>query len=135
MKHRLKPTLLALTLLASPAAALEPINLEPHITASLVAGRVGDTIRNTCPSISARMVVAYSKLRELERYARDKGYTEADFDAFMDNKSEKDRLKAQAAAYLNAAGAVEGDVESYCKVGRDEIAKGTLAGSLLRSSK
>ena len=30
-------------------------------------------------------------------------------------------------ARLKAAGAVEGDVESYCKVGRDEIAKGTLA--------
>jgi hypothetical protein len=29
---------------------------------------------------------------------------------------------------------VEGDAESYCKVGRDEIAKGSLIGELLRSS-
>jgi len=131
MKH----LILSLTLLASPAMALEPINLEPHINESLIAGRVGDTIRNVCPSISARMLVALSKLRELESYARDKGYTEADFEAFMDNKAEKDRLKAQAAAYLTAAGAVDGDAESYCMVGRDEIAKGSLIGSLLRSSK
>ena len=43
------------------------------------------------------------------------------------------RIKAAAKDYLKAAGAVEGDVESYCKVGRNEIAKGTLTGSLLRS--
>ena len=131
MKH----LILSLSLLASPVLALEPINLDPHINQSLIAGRVGDTIRNICPSISARMLVALSKLRELESYARDKGYTEADFEAFMDNKAEKDRLKAEAADYLTAAGAVEGDEESYCKVGRDEIANGSLIGSLLRSSK
>jgi len=76
----------------------------------------------------------YSKLKELERYARDKGYSEADFKAFRNNPSEKDRMKAAAAAYLAQAGAVEGDAQSYCRVGRDEIAKGSLIGELLRSS-
>ena len=108
--------------------------MEPHINESLIAGRVGDIIRNTCPTISARMVVVYSKLKALERYARDKGYSEADFQAFRDDKVEKNRMKAQAAEYLRAAGAVEGDAESYCRVGRDEIAKGSLIGELLRSS-
>jgi hypothetical protein len=126
---------LILCLLSTPALALVPINQEPHINESIVAGRVGDIIRNTCPTISARMVVAYSKLKELERYARDKGYSEADFEAFRKSEVEKNRLKAQAAAYLKAAGAVEGDTESYCRVGRDEIAKGSLIGELLRSSK
>jgi len=128
------PALILCLMSAPPALALEPINREPHINESLVAGRVGDIIRNTCPTISARMVVVYSKLKELERYARDKGYSEADFTAFRNNGAEKNRMKAQAADYLRAAGAVEGDPESYCKVGRDEIAKGTLIGQLLRSS-
>ena len=131
----MKTLILSLSLLATPALAQDAINLDPHINESLIAGRVGDTIRNTCPSISARMLVALSKLRELERYARDKGYTDADYEAFMDNKAEKNRLKAAAADYLKQAGAVEGDPESYCKVGQDEIAKGSLIGSLLRSSK
>ena len=43
-------------------------------------------------------------------------------------------LGPQAAMLVAAAGAVTGDVESYCRVGRDEIAKGSLVGSLLRSS-
>ena len=127
-------TLIAM-LVATPALALEPLNTEKHINDSLVAGRVGDVIRSTCPSISAKMFVVLQKLNDLESYARDKGYKEADVKAFLKDKSEKARIRGLAAAYLKAAGAVEGDPESYCKVGRDEIAKGTLAGTLLRSWK
>lgn len=130
----MKPLILLLSLLAAPALALEPINREPFINDSLIAGRVGDVIRNTCPTISARMIVVYGKLKDLERYARDKGYSEDDFEAFRNDATEKNRMKAQAQAYLRDAGAVEGDVESYCRVGRAEIAKGSLIGELLRSS-
>ena len=121
--------------LATPALALEPLNKDAHVTESLVAVRVGDTIRNTCPSISAKMFTVLAKWNDLKSYLRDKGYTEDEVEAFRKNKVEKARIKGLAADYLKAAGAVEGDVESYCKVGRDEIAKGTLAGSLLRSYK
>jgi hypothetical protein len=130
----MKRLILTLSLLATPAFAQEPINREPHINEVLIAGRVGDVIRNTCPTVSARMLVVYSKLKELERYARAQGYSDADFEAFRDNPAEKDRMKAQAADYLRKAGAVEGDAESYCRVGRDEIAKGSLIGEMLRSS-
>lgn len=131
----LKILTLTAMLAATPALALEPLKTEKHINDSLVAGRVGDVIRSTCPSISAKMFVVLQKLNELESYARDKGYKEADVKAFLKDKSEKARIRGLAAAYLKAAGAVEGDPESYCKVGRDEIAKGTLAGTLLRSWK
>ncbi len=120
---------------ASPALALEPLNKDAHVTESLVAVRVGDTIRNTCPSISAKMFTVLAKWNDLKGYLRDKGYTEEEVEAFRNDKVEKARIKGLAAAYLAKAGAVEGDVESYCKVGRDEIAKGTLTGSLLRSYK
>ena len=122
-------------MVASPALALEPLNKEAHINASLVAGQVGDVIRKTCPSISAKMFTVLGKLNALEDYAREKGYTEAEVKAFLKDKTEKKRIKALAMDYLTKAGAVEGNVESFCKVGRDEITKGTLAGSLLRSYK
>lgn len=120
---------------AVPAAARVPLNENPHIVDSLVAGRVADVIRNTCPSISARMFVAYSELEELKDYAIAQGYTEVEVKAFLKDKAEKDKLKAIAADYLKTAGAVEGDPETYCVVGRDEIARKTLIGSLLRSWK
>lgn len=127
-------TLIAL-LGATPALAQVPLNQDAHINDSLVAGKVGDTIRKTCPSISAKMFTVLSKLNELEDYARGKGYAEADVKAFLKDPKEKARIKGLALDYLTKAGAVEGDEESYCKVGRDEIAKGTLTGSLLRSWK
>jgi hypothetical protein len=127
--------LVTMMALALPAFARTPLNQNAHITDSLVAGRVGDTIRQTCPSISAKMLTAYSKLKALEAYARDQGYTEAEVKVFMKDPTEKARIKALAETYLKKAGAIEGDAESYCAVGRAEIANGTLAGSLLRSWK
>ena len=120
---------------AGPVLALEPLSTEAHINEQLVAGKVGDTIRKTCPSISARMFVVLDKLNALEDYARTKGYAEADVKVFLKDPGEKARIKGLAQAYLKAAGAVEGDVESYCTVGRNEIAKATLVGSLLKSWK
>lgn len=128
-------TLAAFALLSAPAMAKVPLEENQHITDSLMAGRVADVIRSTCPSISARMVTAYAKLEDLKKYAVDQGYTEAEVKAFLKDKSQKDRIKALAADYLKKAGAVEGDVESYCVAGRAEIDKGTLAGSMLRSWK
>lgn len=138
MKFAILPAALLTTALltfAAPALAREPLGEDPHIVNSLMSGRVADVIRNECSSISAKMFVVMGKLNDLETYARGKGYTEAEVKAFLKDKTEKDRIKAMAADYLAKAGAVPGDAESYCKVGRDEIAKGTLAGSLLRSWK
>ena len=128
-------TLVALLALPAPALAKVPLNQNQHITDSLVAGRVADVIRNSCSSISAKMFVALSKLDELKEYAIAEGYTEDEVKAFLKDKTEKARIKGLASAYLTKVGAVEGDEESYCKAGRDEIARGTLAGSLLRSWK
>lgn len=124
---------LALSLvMASPALALEPLASEKFINDSLRAGRIGDVIRKTCPTIDARMFTVWSKLEELKRYARQKGYPEDEVRAFLKDETQKARIKKEAAAWLKAAGAVEGKAETYCKVGRDEIAKGSLIGSLLR---
>jgi hypothetical protein len=128
-------TVAVLLSVAAPAFATEPLNQNAHITESLVAAKVGDTIRKTCPSISARMFTVLQKMNDLEAYARAQGYTETEVKAFLKNKDEKARINSLAADYLKQAGAVEGDVESYCAAGRDEIAKGTLAGSLLKSWK
>lgn len=114
------------------AQAAVPLNEEPHINTSLVAVAVGNAIRKTCPSISARMLVALSKGRELQNYALEKGYSKDEMDAFLDDKTEKARVKGLAADYMAANGVIEGDVESYCTLGRAEIAKDSLIGSLLR---
>lgn len=119
--------------LAAPAFAQVPLSQEKHINDSLRAGRIGDVIRKTCPSVDARMFTVWSKVEDLKKYALTKGYTRTEVEAFIKDPKEKARLKAEADVYLKKAGAVAGNVESYCKVGRDEIAKKSLIGSLLRS--
>ncbi len=123
----------ALALLPMTAVAQVPLSEEPHINEQLMAAAVGDAIRKTCPSISARMVTVYFKAKELEKYARGAGYQEADVKAFLKDKTEKARIKAMAADYMAANGVVEGNVDSYCTLGDAEIKKDSLIGSLLRS--
>jgi hypothetical protein len=135
MPKRFMTATLIVMLAANPVLARDALSQNKHITESLVAGKAADTIRNACSSISAKMFTALSKLSDLEDYARAQGYSEAEVKAFLKDKAEKARIKALANSYLKAAGVVEGDEESYCKAGRDEIAKDTLAGSLLRSWK
>ena len=128
--------LVATPVFATPVFATpEPMAQNRHINDELRAGFAGDALRKICPSISARMVVVMGRLWDLKFSAEKHGYTGADYDAFRGDPIQKARLKAEAEAYLQAAGAKPGNVQSYCKVGEVEIAKGTAVGSLLRSSR
>lgn len=111
-----------------------PLAQENHINQQLLAAQVGDILRKACPAASARMLVVYGRLRELESYARAQGYTEAEVKAYLKSPADKARIRREAEAYLARAGAVAGDSDSYCRVARDEVRRGTLAGQLLRVS-
>ncbi len=128
----LKSLTFAALLAATPALALEPINKEAHINGVLLQGFIADRIADECPTLGPRNLRALNELEKLKNYALKKGYAADEIRAFVTSKTEKARGKADAAAWLIKAGAVEGDAESYCKVGRDQMAKGTLAGSLLK---
>ncbi len=116
----------------APAQSRVPLAEEAHINEQLIAGAAGDILRKTCPAISARMFTVWNKLYQLRSYAIEKGYTEPEVKAFLKDAAQKARVKAAAEAYLAASGAVAGNVESLCQVGRDEIAKGTTLGQIIR---
>lgn len=125
---------LILSMAQALAQATVPLAEEPHINEQLMAAAVGDVIRNTCPSISARMVTVFFKVKELEKYARNAGYQEDEVKAFLKDKSEKARIKGMAIDYMAANGAIEGNVDSYCALGNAEIEKDSLIGSLLKAN-
>lgn len=129
----MKPIAIALIFatLAGPAAALEPLAQEKHVNDRLIAARIADRVRRTCPSVDARILYAYGEARKLKRYALNKGYSSAQIDAFLDDKVEKKRIYAVAEDYLKRKGAKAGDAESFCTVGRQEIRNKTIIGSLL----
>jgi hypothetical protein len=130
---RFKSLILSAVLLgATPALALEPINQEAHINTTLLQGFIADKIADTCPAMEPRTLRALGELNKLRDYALKKGYKADEVRAFVTSKTEKARGKKQAVEWLAKAGAKEGDVEAHCKVGRAEIAKGSLIGYLLR---
>ena len=131
---RITLTLAALAI-AAPAYALVPINEEPTINNTLLQGFIGDAIDDNCDTIEARKLRALGELNKLRDYALAQGYTSAQVREFVTNKEEKARGKALAAEWLAERGAVPGNPEAYCKIGEEEIAKESLIGYLLRSTK
>jgi hypothetical protein len=126
---------LAAIALATPVLALVPINEEPTINNTLLQGFIGDAIDDNCDTIEARKLRALGELNKLRDYALAQGYTSAEVRAFVTNKEEKARGKALAAEWLKERGAEPGKSEVYCKIGEEEIAKNSLIGYLLRSTK
>ena len=129
-------TLTLVTLLtATPALALVPINEEPTIINTLLQGFIGDAIDDNCDTIEARKLRALGELNKLRDYALEQGYSADEIRALVTSKEEKAKGKALAAAWLKERGAEPGNPEAYCRIGEEEIAKESLIGYLLRSTK
>ena len=94
---------------------------------------VADEIRKRCDSISARIFAGLSLMRELEAKAMERGYSKAEIEAYVTDKEEKRKMRARADAYIRAHGAAPNDGPSLCVLGRDEIAKQSRIGALLRA--
>lgn len=133
--NMLRTVILYLTLAATPALALVPINENPEIREKLLQGFIGDAIADNCPTLKPRTMKALGELNKLRDFALAQGYEAGVVRDFVTSKEEKAKFKAEAAEWLKAKGAEPGNAEAYCRIGEEEIAKGTLAGSLLRSTK
>ncbi|WP_146010369.1 DUF5333 domain-containing protein [Acidimangrovimonas sediminis] len=108
-----------------------PLTKNAHVMESLTQARIADVIRHQCPSISGRTITAFFKAEQLKSYALQQGYSGDQIKAFLKDPAAKAEIHARADKALAAKGVTPGDAQSYCKVGKAEIASGTLAGSLL----
>lgn len=122
------------TSFTTQAQALPPLEDNTRVQTEFLAAAVGDAIRKNCDDISARIWRALSKARQLERYALGLGYTDDQITAMRKDPAAKARLRNMRDTYLTQNGVTVGDAESYCRLGREEIAKNTLTGWLLREN-
>ena len=118
---------------ASPSLARQPLHEIPPVVQAFYSLGLANEVRRNCTTIDARMFRAWKFLNSIERYARNLGYSDAEIDDFVRNKAEKERLRARIRADLAKRGATPGTPEGYCTVGHEEIAKGSVAGRLLRA--
>ena len=128
-------TLILTAVLASPALALVPINEEPVITDKLLQGFIADAIDDNCDTMEARKLRALGELNALRDYALEQGYEADVVRDFVTSKDEKAKFKVKAAEWLAAKGAEPGNSGAHCRIGEEEIAKDSLIGKLLRSTK
>lgn len=125
---------LALVLAAGTANAKQPLEEVESVTSGLLWIGIADEIRNTCPSISARMIRALGYINDIQNEAKSLGYSKAEIDAFRKSDANKAELRRRGEAYLQANGVDLNDPNSYCVLGRAEIKKSSQIGALLRAN-
>ncbi|WP_146588963.1 DUF5333 domain-containing protein [Puniceibacterium confluentis] len=125
--------ILAATLAAGAVAAKPALRDVAAVDDGLLAVGIADEIRNKCDKIEARMITALLRLNELKATARSQGYSDDEIEDYVTSKAEKARMRQRGEAYLLANGVTLGDKSSYCKLGKQEIAKGSAIGSLLKA--
>jgi hypothetical protein len=128
--------LVATTLMSSTsvAQAKRPLEDITSITDGLLWIGIADEIRNTCPSISAHMLRAMGRINSIQNEAKSLGYTKQEIDTFRKSDANKAELRRRGEAYLMANGVTLGQAETYCTLGRAEIAKSSQIGTLLRAN-
>lgn len=124
---------LAASLTATAADARPPLRDVPVLDDGLLAIGLADEIRNTCDEIDARMLTAFIRIQELKSKARSLGYSDKEIEDYVTSKDEKARMRARGEAYLLANGVTLGDKSGYCWLGKQEIAKGSAIGTLLKA--
>ncbi|WP_300518206.1 DUF5333 domain-containing protein [Aliiroseovarius sp.] len=124
-----------LTASAAPAATATDytaIREDAHIHARLLAASKAYVLQENCDSLKRRKFYLFTEAMKLQRYARGLGYTNKEISAYVDDKTEQARFRALAEPWAFAQGAVKGDGESFCAVGRAEIENKTEVGAFLR---
>lgn len=129
LSHMLGAAILGVTL--SSAAVANPANVD-RVTEGLIAAGMAIELGDNCPSVSVRFVRGISFLQGLKNHLKSLGYTNAEIDAYIDNRQEKQRLEAIAFGRLSALGVRVDTPSTYCTVAQSQIAAGTQIGKLLR---
>lgn len=118
---------------AATAAAETGLKNEQDINKGLLIMAVADKIRRACDEIGGRLFRARAFADTLEEVAMDRGYTSAEVDAYINDDEEKAKVRQRRNAYFQSKGASNLDPQSLCMLGRDEIARNTQIGHLLRA--
>ncbi len=133
MMRNIVAVLFCTLLTAAPLRADPSLQDVEVIENGLFAIAVADKIRKECNGISARMLRAHLKLRALHGHAKELGYTDEAIKAYVSSDAQKARMRRKRDAYFVKQGVVQGQPETYCKLGLAEIAHSSLIGALLRA--
>lgn len=123
---------IAATAGAGSASAQSALKDEAEVRDGIIYVGMAYEISQKCDDISARTWRGITFLQSLKRTASDLGYSDAEIDAYVNDRDEKRRLEGVARQMLADLGVVPDEPATYCAVGREQIASNTRVGWLLR---
>jgi hypothetical protein len=122
---------MATVMFAGNLSAQTALANEAEITEGLIAAGQAYEISEKCGAISARSIRGAFFLNGLRIRATELGYSNSQIETYIDDRAEQRRLEGIARTRLFGKGAVAGQEQTYCAVGRAEIAAGSQIGRLL----
>lgn len=122
---------LSLTAGVAQATDYDPLRKDSRMHNELLGASVAYLIDENCDSMTLRKLRLLNRAFSLRKYAISLGFSHSEVMAYVDSSKEQDRFRAIAEPLLASKGAVAGQKETYCAVGRAEIKKRSFVGSLL----
>lgn len=117
----------------APSQAAAGMADEADINQGLLMAAIVEKIQRECDTISGRFFKGRSYLNALKDMATDRGYSDAEIEAYINDDQEKAKMRAKRNAYFKSKGASNLDPESLCVLGHKEIAANSQIGSFLRA--
>ena len=133
MRTMLKACVIALCCVPAPVVAAKGLAQEEALNEGLIAISMANVIRETCRSISARMLTAWFYIKTLETEAQSLGYSAQEVTAFVKDPMEKKRVLSIAQERLADHGVIPEQPATYCTLGLAEIEAGSAIGKLLKA--
>ena len=109
------------------------LRADPRVQGELLGASMAYILNEECPDIRLRRIKMVTYALSLASYAKKNlGYSSKEVEAYVNDKEEQARFREMAMARLAERGAVAGDTESFCAVGRAEMEKGSYVGSMIK---
>ncbi len=124
----------ATAVLTGAADAKSSMRDVPEIENMLFTVAIANEVGKKCGSLEGRWLRGYKMLFKLRRRANQLGYSDAEIRTYVESDVEKDRMRAKGYRYLESEGVVKNNPETFCALGRAEIAKSSAIGALLKAN-
>ncbi len=130
-----KSMVMAAVLMATPALAMAkpPLREVSEIDDTLYYIAIANEIDKYCDQVSGRRFKAIGTMWRLRARANDLGYSDDEIRAYVESDAEKARMRAKGEGYLAAHGVSYQQPETFCALGRAEIARNSAIGVYLRA--
>ena len=129
LAYVLAPVMLILPELAM---AKPPLREVDEIDDTLYYIAIANEIDENCDRISGRRTKAIGKMYQLRAHANKLGYSDDEIRSYVESKAEQNRMRKKGEAYLAANGVTYESPDSFCRLGRKEIARSSAIGIYLK---